>query len=358
MYKKIKKFLFKKFFHYPKFWKNINIISILLLPFTLITKLTIKFRKLFFNLLYSPNQPIICVGNITVGGSGKTPVIIQLSKELLKKNYKIAVISKGYGSKLSSPYVIISDSLKLTEEFYPDEALEIFEELKSLGTSHLSYVVIVAKNVQDTHKIIYHFSPDVILVDDGMQNPAFKKDYKILCVDSERGFGNELLLPAGPLRQSLNSSIKEINSVILSPNNNKSMPHDSVNNYLLKLPKNIPVFTSEYKISSYIDKEKFYYAFTSISNPEKFFNFLKENDFHIVGEEKFPDHHIYSKKDLLSLSEKSMQAEANMLITTFKDYVKCYKNLPITKILALKIDLYISNIDQIIADIEKLIEKK
>ena len=253
----------------PKFWdyKNISIISILLLPFSVTYMFLFWTFKIYksFRKLRKANIPIICVGNIYVGGTGKTPLVREIFYIIRSFGKNPAFIKKYYK--------YLYDEIKM---------------LENLGTVFSSNKRSQSIFLAETN------NHDVALVDDGFQDFSIKPNFSILCFNSKQMIGNGLIIPAGPLRESL-KAIKRADCIII--NGNKNLEFE---NKIFEITKNrnCNLFYSKYKIKN-IDKfkNKKITAFAGIGNPSNFFELLKENKLEIIKTFAFPDHHNYSKKD-------------------------------------------------------------
>lgn len=282
--------------YYPKFWQTKSVISYVLLPFGLIFLLLGYLRKCIVKPVKFPAFTI-CVGNVTVGGTGKTQLIITLAKEFNKRNINFIIFSKGYKGNCSAPALVTASS---SPEEVGDEALELCR----YGNS------FVIPNMEDALPIIAKYKPDVILVDDGMQNPGFKKDLVIMTIDGSRGLGNCLPIPAGPMRTTPLEAMRTTDIIVI----NGKLETE------LELDKSIPVFNADL-VSNHNFGTRKYYAFAGIGNPQKFFSFLDKLGAKIGYTKIFPDHYKYSVEDIENLVVDAKKKKLR-LITTRKDYVK------------------------------------
>ncbi|MDR0329219.1 MAG: tetraacyldisaccharide 4'-kinase [Rickettsia sp.] len=283
---------------YPKFWHTKNIIAYLLLPLSWLYLFASYLRKIIARPIIFPCK-VICVGNISIGGTGKTQIVIFLAKVLKAINIDFIIITKGYGSKLQTALLVEPHHTVLD---VGDEAVMLLKYGK----------VIASKKIQYILPFIQRIKPKVIIVDDAMQNPNFYKDIVILSVDADRLFGNELLIPAGPLREYPKQAIEKADIVILVGSSNVAPSF---------LHKELPFFQAQIVPTIDIDKTKRYFAFSGIGNPERFFSTLENYGLQLVGNKIFPDHHQYREEDLEYLKEQSEKSNS-LLITTRKDYVK------------------------------------
>ncbi|MDN3031052.1 MAG: tetraacyldisaccharide 4'-kinase [Candidatus Tisiphia sp.] len=287
---------------YPKFWQSKNIIAYLLLPLSWLYLFASYLRRITARPIIFPCK-VICVGNISIGGTGKTQIVIFLAQLLKAINIDFIIITKGYGSNLQAALLVEAHH---TVADVGDETVMLLKYGK----------VIAAKKIQDIEPFIEKIKPKVIIVDDSMQNPNFHKDIVILSVDANRLFGNGFLIPAGPLRQYPKQAIDKADIVI-------SVGSDSFLSY-----KKYPFLYSKQKSiqaqivpSINIDKTKNYFAFSGIGNPERFLSTLENYGLQLIGHKIFPDHHQYSAEDLEYLKEQSKKSNS-LLITTRKDYVR------------------------------------
>ena len=292
----------------PSFWdKQAGILSYLLLPFTILVRIN-NFLNLKKKKYLSKKLKTICVGNIYVGGTGKTPTTIKLYN-LIKKIKNASTAKKYYVNQ-------------------QDEEILLKRKTKFLTASSRKSILKLAekKNIE------------VLIFDDGLQDNQIDYNFKFVCFDGDLGIGNGLLLPAGPLRETINS-LKKYDVVFIKKGNNL--------NNLVKLiekhNKKIKIFITDYKVSKFskFNRSKKYLTYSGIGNPHSFAKILKQNKVKIVDKIIFPDHHSYSNQDFNFIVNKAKQNNAE-IITTEKDYVKVPKELQ-KKINFLKVNLIIHN---------------
>ena len=277
----------------PSFWdKQISILSYLLLPFTIFVRVN-NFLNSKKKKYLSKKLKTICVGNIYVGGTGKTPTTIKLY-DLIKKIKNASTAKKYY----------------LNQQ---DEEILLKRKTKFLTASSRRSILKLAekKNIE------------VLIFDDGLQDNQIDYNFKFVCFDGDLGIGNGLLLPAGPLRETINS-LKKYDVVFIKKGNNL--------NNLIKLiekhNKRIKIFITDYKVSKFskFNRSKKYLIYSGIGNPHSFAKILKQNKVKIIDKIIFPDHHSYSNQDFKFILNKAKQNNAE-IITTEKDYVKVPKEL-------------------------------
>lgn len=302
---------------YPPFWSKKNAVSSTLTAFSWIYQLLGNLRKLLVKPVKLPCF-VICVGNISVGGTGKTQLVAWLAKNLRKRNYHFLIVTKGYNSDLRRA--------KLVELL--DLPSDVGDESKLLSEYGQ---VLAAKSIKYALPIIKDLKPDVVIFDDGMQNPGFFKDLTIVVIDAIRNIGNGRIFPAGPLRESVQSAIAKSDIIAMvgnEPCSNFSLIQDITSS-------GKPFFKSKIHLVSNIDTSANYYAFTAIGDPERFFRLLRTHGINVLATKAFPDHHNYSIEEIDRLI-KEADEKGWFLLTTKKDYVKI---LNYTKILCAEVAL-------------------
>ena len=307
-------------FFKPNFWdKNkISFLSILLFPISLLVKLLI-FLNYSLTKTHSFSIPIICVGNIYVGGTGKTPLSIEIFSILKSLNKNPAFIRKQYSS--------FQDELNLLEK-----SGATYQNKKR----HNAIKEAIKNNVE------------AAILDDGFQDLSINKNLSIVCFNEKQWIGNGLVIPSGPLREPL-SSLKRAHCVVINGNKNIN-----IENIILKYNNKIKIFYTEYLPRNIEElKNKKITAFAGIGNPENFFNLLKDYNIEIKKSIKFPDHYNYSGKELDNLINEAKENNT-ILLTTEKDYFRINENYR-KKISYLKIIVSIKNRDNFINEIKRVL---
>jgi len=286
-----------------KHMKDINIISLLLLPISIIY----GFSVFLYNLLtisYKSKTNVICVGNITMGGTGKTPFVINLINQFKKSGYKnIIVVSRGYKGSIIKPTLVDLKNHKAQQ--VGDEPLLIAKYTQ----------VVVAKNKKAGVKYAESLGADMIILDDGLQNPTVKKDKTIIVVDGYKGFGNNLVFPSGEKREFIFNRLKNANAIVIT----------GIRGDIYKTLKN--KYGDKVYFASYeVEKKPFndnqsVIAFSGLGNNEKFFETVRQCGYPIRAKISYPDHYKYIDKDIQDLNEIAGKALAK-LITTEKDFVR------------------------------------
>ena len=290
----------------PKFWKTTNIISIIFYPLSLITYLINISKK--FSKKRNFKIKTICVGNIFVGGTGKTSLVIEIN-ELLKKKFKTVFIKKNYENQ--------SDEINL---------------LKNRGK------IILSNNRASALLTAVKKKFEIAILDDGLQQKNINYDLKIICFNSKEAIGNQNIIPAGPLRENI-KEIKNYDLVFL----NGDKKNYKLSSKLKSINKNIKIFEGNYKplnIKNFNLKKK-YLMFCGIGNPHEFENTLIKQKFNISKKIIYPDHFKLSNFELKRIKDIAKK-ENLLLITTEKDFYRLNK-IQRKNIKFLKIKLEIKN---------------
>jgi tetraacyldisaccharide 4'-kinase len=291
----------------PEFWYKKDLISrfktLLLLPFSIIWILLSLIKRNFAK-RYKSHLKVICIGNLSIGGTGKTPFSIQTYKILEILGYKPVFLTRGYRGLTKGPILVNKSH---NHKDVGDEALL----LSKVGTTIVSSNrCIGAKYIENLKK-----NYDVIIMDDGLQNYQLEQDIKLLLIDKKLLFGNGYCIPAGPLRQTITQGLKKIDAIIFTGDGD-------IKDINLNFINNIQNFDTKLEIkNNFKANQNNFLAFCALGNPIKFFNTLKKNNFKIVLTKSFPDHYEYKNKDINTLKEEADNRNLK-LITTEKDYVK------------------------------------
>lgn len=284
----------------PKFWYKKSIISILLSPFGWIYGVMVlcRLRRSQPKL----GVPVLCVGNLTLGGSGKTPVVIGLVQALRKQGHVPHILTRGYGGKGWQSVQV--DLKKHTAEDVGDEPI--------LLASHAP--TWVGGNRYASGQQAIQTGATVLVMDDGLQNPSLYQDIKIGVFDGSIPMDNTYTFPAGPLRENFLKGLRRLDIMVLLNFEEQPIWSDS-DRYVIGQT----VTDQQPDSPSYI-------AFAGIGYPDKFFNLLDKMGFNVIERLSYPDHHSYSNQEIEMLLEKAKNKQAQ-LITTEKDLVKFPKNV-------------------------------
>ena len=272
-------------FKKPEFWdySELSFWSIILYPFSLL----FLFASLVIKLLKIQKKfpiPIICVGNIYLGGTGKTPLASEIFKIIKSFGKNPGFVKKGY-------------------DYLYDE----IQMLEKIGKTYLN------KNRKEAISSLISLKHDVAILDDGFQDFSIKKDFSIICFNSKQLIGNGFLIPSGPLRESF-KSIKRADCIFVNGDKNTRFE-----NKINEINKNAKIFYSKYKIKNVENfKNKEVIAFAGIGNPSNFFDLLIENNINVKRTYSFPDHHNFSQKDF----DKIIGDNHIKIVTTEKDYCR------------------------------------
>ena len=282
-----------------KIWKSKNFLNLLLFPFSIlyylcfiIYKISSKEKKC--------NIPVLCVGNITLGGAGKTPTVIEIRQILTKDFKKIFVLTRGYKGTAKGPLIVSKD-----HSFH-----EVGEE--SLLHSHFGLTCVSKKKILGA-KFCEDRGGKLIIMDDGLQSIDIKKDCKVLVIDSDYGFGNKNIFPSGPLRETISSGIKNCDLILIIGNNSNILKKNMI-------PKQ-KVFMAKKEISIESCKNKNLFVFSALGNNTNFHNSLLHSGFTIKRTKSFSDHYIFKKNDILSILNVAKK-ENLTVVCTKKDYIK------------------------------------
>ena len=305
----------------------------------------VKLRRIFYKKAVLKSKrlpcPIISIGNITVGGTGKTPMTIYVAQVVKQLGYKVAIISRGYKGKAEKGGGIVSDGkmLLMTPEIAGDEPYMIANRLKDVP-------VIVGKNRFKASRLaIRKFDSDVIVLDDGFQHLKLQRDLDLVLLDYRKPFGNGHLLPRGVMREPA-SALLCANAIILTRSdtvndNETSSSPKKLRPYERKKPVYrtfhhpfvYKIINGEKKIfeknmqaalrqNSDCIKGRTVFAFSGLADNHNFRQTVKSLKCNVSGYMEFPDHHSYSDRDLKDISAAAKRSMSECLITTEKDYVR------------------------------------
>ncbi|MEM0989861.1 MAG: tetraacyldisaccharide 4'-kinase [Pseudomonadota bacterium] len=292
----------------PEFWSNPpnrpGWQARLLAPATLLWRLGANIRAARITPTQAP-VPVLCIGNLTAGGTGKTPLVAALMERLSESGVPAHLVSKGYGGRITGPHLVDP-----TE----DRAKDVGDEPLMLAARGL---VWVAKDRVAGARAAAEAGAKLILLDDGFQNPALAKDAAILTVDAGAGFGNGRLIPAGPLREPVASGLKRADlAVLIGPEAARQQAlaawpalGAAVPAELVPIPTGLPLTDTDV------------IAFAGIGRPEKFFDTLRQMGARLAETHPFPDHHAYGPAIIRRLIARARSSDA-MLVTTEKDAVR------------------------------------
>lgn len=311
-----------------------TVIKIIASAISLPYRLIITFRnwlydKKIFAVVKLP-CPVISVGNITAGGTGKTPCVIMMARMLQSHGFKPAILSRGYGGSSTKSVNIVADgkNILLDSKTAGDEPFLMAQSLRSIP------IIVGPQRIKTGKTAINRFGANVLICDDAMQHRQIFRDINLVLLDSQDPLGNGHILPRGKLREPI-AGLKRASAFLLT-RNDETPKTDSINKKLSQIG-NIPVFTSIHKLKDVIKgdysdkwpiadlKGKKVCAFCGIAKPDSFKKSLLAAQAHILSFDTFPDHHNYSRAELEIIKNKFYKNKADLIITTQKDGMRLQK---------------------------------
>lgn len=287
-------------------WYKDHFIGAALLPFGFLYADFVKFHKWLYKIKYYKSEalpvPVVIIGNITVGGTGKTPLCISLANLLQSKGYRVGIISRGYGGEKTAVKMVLPSS----------KPAEVGDEALLIAAQTNCPMAVGVNRVEAGKFLLKHAPCDVILSDDGLQHYALKRDIEIAVIDGERRFGNGICLPAGPLREP----IERLNSVDFVITNGKTAEGNAWHEWEMQLNGDVAINLATGETKALREFQNLpCHAIAGIGNPERFFNQLENAGILQRVDHSFPDHHVFSEKEITFKNE--------MVLMTEKDAVKC-----------------------------------
>lgn len=298
----------------PEFWNHRSgpeaavLTRTLLEPVSWIYQAGAKARA-FTSRAYRPPAPIVCVGNVTLGGVGKTPVSLAILKRLKTSGVAAHALTRGYGGKLRGPVQVDEDA---------HDFADVGDEPLLLSRTAPTWV---AKNKAAGARAASNAGAEVVVMDDGFQNPTVAKDLCLVLIDAEAGLGNGRVFPAGPLREGVSQALERADAVVLM-----GATEDSIGDYWsAQIPSSATILTAHLTPSGPIPAGPVS-AFAGIGRPQKFFDALHLAGADLKATTTYPDHHPYSDADVRALRDTARRHNA-LMITTEKDHVRLPKDL-------------------------------
>lgn len=296
------------------------------------------------------NIPVISIGNITAGGTGKTPLVIWLCNYLQSKDIQNCILTRGYKTQPGQ----ITDEPALLAKACPDSA-----------------VVVNRNRLSGAKKAIRTYQPAALVLDDGFQHRRLRCNLDILTVDATCPFGYGRILPAGLLREPLKGLSRASAVIITRADQVSPQSIYGLKSELRRHAPNIPIATTTHTLSHAVShpnrhisldqiKQSKVYAFCGIGNPDAFFGSMTKNGFDLCGTKIFDDHHIYTIEDIESIYTEAQACSANLILCTQKDWVKSALLVPEREeatlaYLAMKLD-FLEGLDKITPLIDALFE--
>ncbi|MCB9960218.1 MAG: tetraacyldisaccharide 4'-kinase [Rhodospirillaceae bacterium] len=249
--------------------------------------------------------PLICIGNLVAGGSGKTPIALDIASRLQAAGHAVALLSRGHGGKLTGPVRV-------------DPAVHTAVEVGDEPLLHARMAPAwIARDRAAGAQAAIAAGARVIVMDDGFQNPHVRPDLAIVAVDGRRGFGNGRVIPAGPLREPIDAGLKRADAAVLigaDPTEAAARLRRSIHGPVLRAE-----FIAEAAIADLAGRRVV--AFAGIAQPDAFFALLAEAGVDVAAKRAFPDHHLFTVDNLAELRNLTVQYDA-ILVTTHKDHVR------------------------------------
>ena len=290
----------------PAFWyRPQSLLSLLLMPLGALYGLVTAQRMQGEGL--DAGIPVICVGNYHVGGAGKTPAVLALTKLLRDLGETPVVLSRGYGGRLRGPVRV--DPARHRASDVGDEPLMLARTVP----------VVVARDRTDGVALAKSQGATVILMDDGFQNATIAKDVALIVIDGDRGLGNGRVFPAGPLRAPLSTQLARTDALIVIGNGSAAAPVAAAIAAEEKPVLSARLRPDEEAVASLRGKRVL--AFAGIGDPNRFFRTLRASGLEVVRERAFGDHHPFSENEIAELIAQA-RADALTLVTTEKDMVR------------------------------------
>lgn len=291
----------------PNFWYST------VLPVTSVKKFLLQilshlflcgaFLKKTLTFTHCVSKPVICIGNLTVGGAGKTPTTLSIAQYFQGQGKAVAIISRGYKGRLKGPVCV---------DLEHHNAIDVGDEPLLMAQQFTTWV---SANRYKGAKAAIKKGAEIILLDDGLQNYTLKQDLKICVLNTKQKFGNQKVMPLGPLREELNKGLDRVDAFIVVKNFSSAQ---------FSLATKKPLIRADVVINKEdwaLLKDKKLLAFAGLAHPEKFFDTLRSENFDVKKTIPFPDHHFYTRKDIDRLL-KEAKKQGLHLVTTQKDWVR------------------------------------
>ncbi|MEM7507183.1 MAG: tetraacyldisaccharide 4'-kinase [Pseudomonadota bacterium] len=323
----------------PRFWAEpAGVLATLLSPLSLLWRLGAAIRKASIRPV-SVGVPVICIGNVTAGGAGKTPLALAWLSRMSSDGRNVHVVSRGYGGRVTGPHRVDPSA---------DRAEDVGDEPLLLASFA---PVWVARDRAAGATAAVAAGAELILMDDGFQNPGLVKDASILVVDAGQGVGNGRIVPAGPLREPVAEALARADAVVLVGD---AQSRAKAQASLPWLADAIPARVEPLRTGLDLAGQRVV-AFAGLGRPQKFFDTLRQAGAILCRAEAFPDHHIYTPKVLDRLI-RTARAEQALLITTEKDAVRispAYRN----ELMVLPVQMVVEDWTALEAIVNRLVAK-
>jgi len=282
----------------PDYWQKEGLLPALLSPLGQLYGYSVRTRERNAK-PFRPKASVLCVGNLTAGGSGKTPVAIALAHMMAARGFKPVFLSRGYGGRLHGPVLV---------QPAHHHAADVGDEPLLLAAHART---VVSRDRAAGARLADSLAADVIVMDDGFQNFQIAKDVSLLVIDASSSFGNGRMIPAGPLREPIAQGLARADGVVLVGNGNPSLSDFAGPIARVQLIPTAPESLAQHRVI----------AFAGIGRPDKFFATLADMNVRVVLTKSFPDHHRFGAVEIAALKQAADAAGA-LLVTTEKDYVR------------------------------------
>lgn len=348
--------------------------SLVLAPLGSLYGVAMKARRALYRngvfRVHKLDVPVISVGNLTTGGTGKTPLVEWLANELARKGRRVCILTRGYGRETSGTRVIVSNGVDVLSDALRagDEPFLLAERLRSRAA-----VISDADRVSAARWSVENLKSDVFVLDDGFQHQRIARNLNIATIDATNPWGNRKLLPAGILREPP-TEVARADCIVMTRADDSTQT-EQLQREIDKLRTGCPVFRSRMSIKGLrpvqnksnsnqplIAAEEIssssVAAFCGVGNPESFFSLLSHGGYQLCHTEAFRDHHIYTQNDINRVVRESITRGAQVLLTTAKDEVKLRSLSFELPCYAVDIAIEINEKEKLIALIEDAIQAK
>ena len=290
----------------PNFWQQNGVYSKVLAPISQLYALTGHFSH-FRRIPWQASIPVVCIGNVVVGGAGKTPLALSIGTRLIARGCAVHFLSRGYGGRLKGPVCVDKDR---------HNARDVGDEPLLLADVAPTWI---SGNRAATAKKAIDAGADVLVMDDGMQNSTLAKTNTFLVIDGEYGFGNEKVFPAGPLRETVNEALKRTDEVVIIGEDESDLE--------VRLQRHVTVLKASFIVpmedARALNGHRIV-AFSGIARPGKFLRTLTQIGCEIVKTYEFTDHHVFKIDEVMQIVETASKLNATPVTTT-----KDAKRLPL-----------------------------
>lgn len=285
----------------PQFWQHDGLLALMLTPLSIGMTAIGRMRRALKQ-TRRVRIPVLCVGNFVAGGAGKTPVAIAVAERLIARGGNPHFLTRGYGGTVTGPTRV--DATRHGAEHVGDEGLLLARTAPCW----------IARRRPAGGAAAAHYGADVVVMDDGFQNPSLRQNLSLVVIDGRYGLGNRRVLPAGPLREPFEDGIGRAHAVVLLGEDEHGI--------LATLPESLPVLRADI-VPAETDHltGKTVFAFAGIARPEKFYTTLEAIGARIADTRSFDDHHIFTPAQIGWLLDRAAILDA-LPVTTEKDWVR------------------------------------